>query len=100
MLCDSVTCHLSTDPSFAFTESVLKKGASIRRSLRLNKKDKTAKVEQLQPVSEAPAAEKKEVEVEKVARGIRESYTLSEIPPTTHSGDVSYNSIVFLSFIR
>ncbi|XP_062325481.1 exocyst complex component 3-like protein 4 isoform X1 [Osmerus eperlanus] len=72
----------SPNPSYAFTDSLLKKADSLRRSFRFNKKDKTAKMEQLQPVTEASAAEKKEVEVEKAEKGIRESYTLPEIPPT------------------
>ncbi|XP_055721043.1 exocyst complex component 3-like protein 4 isoform X2 [Salvelinus fontinalis] len=68
-----------SDPS-AIGDSLLKKGASIRRSLRLvgNKKDKALKQEQLQPVTEITVDEKREKErVE-----IKESYILPEIPLT------------------
>ncbi|XP_055719351.1 exocyst complex component 3-like protein 4 [Salvelinus fontinalis] len=62
-------------------DSLLKKGASIRRSLRLvgNKKDKTLKQEPLQPVTEIMVEEKRERE-ESVE--IKESYILPEIPLT------------------
>ncbi|XP_041710918.1 exocyst complex component 3 isoform X1 [Coregonus clupeaformis] len=60
-------------------DSLLKKGASIRRSLRL-KKDKTLKQEQLQPVTEITLEEKREREMERVE--IKESYILPEIPLT------------------
>ncbi|XP_038865557.1 exocyst complex component 3-like isoform X4 [Salvelinus namaycush] len=62
-------------------DSLLKKGASIRRSLRLvgNKKDKTLKQEPLQPVTEITVEEKRERE-ESVE--IKESYILPEIPLT------------------
>ncbi|XP_031684721.1 exocyst complex component 3-like isoform X2 [Oncorhynchus kisutch] len=66
-----------SDPS-TIGDSLLKKGASIRRSLRLvgNKKDKTLKQETLQSVTEITVEEKREKKKEE----INESYILPEIP--------------------
>nr|XP_046165486.1 exocyst complex component 3-like protein 4 isoform X1 [Oncorhynchus gorbuscha]XP_046165487.1 exocyst complex component 3-like protein 4 isoform X1 [Oncorhynchus gorbuscha]XP_046165490.1 exocyst complex component 3-like protein 4 isoform X1 [Oncorhynchus gorbuscha] len=73
----------SPDPS-TIGDSLLKKGASIRRSLRLagNKKDKTLKQEPLQSVTEITVEEKREKKKEE----INESYILPEIPLIPPSG--------------
>ncbi|XP_071368457.1 exocyst complex component 3-like protein 4 [Centroberyx affinis] len=65
-----------SDPTFG--DQILKRGASIRRSLGLGKKDKE---KTLVPVSEVPVEEKKEEE-EPVWEEIEESYALPEIPLT------------------
>ncbi|KAM4625531.1 exocyst complex component 3-like protein 4 isoform 1-T3 [Polymixia lowei] len=71
-----------SDPTAAFGDSLMKKGASLRRSLRDWSKvnQKTPKQESLIPVSEVTVEEKKEEEIE--WEEIEESYTLPEIPPT------------------
>lgn len=76
----------------------MKKGASIRRSLRLvgNKKDKTLKQEPLQSVTEIRVEEKREREEEREREEsveIKESYTLPEIPLTPLSGEAHRPSL-------
>uniref|UniRef100_UPI003AAF94E1 exocyst complex component 3-like protein 4 n=1 Tax=Centroberyx gerrardi TaxID=166262 RepID=UPI003AAF94E1 len=61
-----------SDPTFG--DSFLKRGASIRRSLGLSKKDKEKTL--------VPVEEKKEEEPEPVWEEIEESYALPEIPLT------------------
>lgn len=93
-------CFLSSDPNIGgFGDSLMKKGASIRRSLRLGSKkdkdkDKTCKQEPLGPVLEGSAEEKKEEKEEEdvVWEEIEEAYTLPEIPHTPLSGSVSITS--------
>uniref|UniRef100_A0A4W5QDZ5 Exocyst complex component 3-like protein 4 n=1 Tax=Hucho hucho TaxID=62062 RepID=A0A4W5QDZ5_9TELE len=67
-------------------DSLLKKGASIRQSLRLvgNKEDKTLKKVTLQSLTEITVEEKseREQEWEKKKEEINESYILPEIPLT------------------
>ncbi|CAB1331009.1 unnamed protein product [Coregonus sp. 'balchen'] len=72
----------SHSDSSAIGDSLLKKGASIRRSLRLvgNKKDKTLKQVRLPSVTEITVEEKREREKESIE--IKESYILPEIPLT------------------
>ncbi|XP_056152070.1 exocyst complex component 3-like protein 4 isoform X2 [Lampris incognitus] len=70
-----------SEPSMALSDSFMKRGASIRRSLRLiSKKDKPANQEVLLTVSEVIAEDKK-VEDAKMEE-IDESYVLPEIPLT------------------
>lgn len=74
-----------------FGESLMKKVASGRRSLKLvTKKDKnkSCKQEPLVPVSEASAEEKKGEKEEEVVEleEIEEAYELPEIPHTPLSG--------------
>ncbi|XP_070776536.1 exocyst complex component 3-like protein 4 [Enoplosus armatus] len=79
-----------TDPNMGgFGDSLIRTGASIRRSLKFgtNKdKDKTCRQEPLIPVSEGSAEKRKEEieeeEEEVVQEEIEESYTLPEIPHT------------------
>ncbi|XP_041703776.1 exocyst complex component 3-like protein 4 isoform X2 [Coregonus clupeaformis] len=72
----------SHSDSSAIGDSLLKKGASIRRSLRLvgNKKDKILKQVRLPSVTEITVEEKREREKESIE--IKESYILPEIPLT------------------
>ncbi|XP_068574097.1 exocyst complex component 3-like protein 4 isoform X2 [Cebidichthys violaceus] len=75
-----------TDPNMAgFGDSLVKRGASIRRSLKFgSKKDKSCRPEALVSVSENPAEERKEhkeeEEEEEACEEMEESYTLQEIP--------------------
>ncbi|XP_074517111.1 exocyst complex component 3-like protein 4 isoform X1 [Sebastes fasciatus] len=75
----------NTDPNMArFGDSIMKRGASLRRSLKfVTKKDKTGT---LVPVSEGAAEEtkeeKEEEEVAVVWEEMEESYTMPEIPHT------------------
>ncbi|XP_029316652.1 exocyst complex component 3-like protein 4 isoform X2 [Cottoperca gobio] len=80
-----------TDPNMSgFGDSLMKRGASIRRSLKFGgKKDKSGRQELLVPVSEGSAEERKEEkemdeeeEEEAVWEEMDESYTLPEIPNT------------------
>lgn len=85
-----------------FGESLIKKVASSRRSLRSSaKKDKnkSSKQKLLFPVSEATAEEKKEEkeeeEVEVELEEIEEAYMLPEIPHTPLSGTSFYTCGIF-----
>ncbi|KAM4723363.1 exocyst complex component 3-like protein 4 [Anableps anableps] len=75
-----------TDPNMSkLTDSLLKKGSSIRRSLRLpSKKDNDKAGRQDPPASEVlpEMTEEKETEMEEVSEEIEELYTLPEIPHT------------------
>lgn len=86
-----------------FGDSLMKRGASIRRSLKLGtKKDKTCKQEPLGPVSEGSVEEKeeKEEEEEVVWEEVEEAYTLPEIPQTPLSGTVSLICVFLPYFPR
>ncbi|XP_068456290.1 exocyst complex component 3-like protein 4 [Clinocottus analis] len=68
-----------------FGDSLMKRGASIRRSLKFgNKKDKAGKQEALVSVSEGPVEERKEQieeeQVEEEEEEMEEAYTLPELP--------------------
>ncbi|KAJ8341359.1 hypothetical protein SKAU_G00336500 [Synaphobranchus kaupii] len=70
-----------SDASAIMGDRFLKKGAAIRRSLRLgNKKDKPTKQDQLLPVNETQSEEK--LESVKVKVEVGEAYSLPEIPFT------------------
>ncbi|XP_045572795.1 exocyst complex component 3-like protein 4 isoform X3 [Salmo salar] len=85
-----VASPLKSPDSSTIGDSLLKKGASIRRSLRFvrNKKDKTLKQEPLQSVTEITVEEKREREREreKKKEEVNESYILPEIPLIPPSG--------------
>lgn len=77
---------------------MLKRGASIRRSLGFGPKKikaKTCRQEALIPVNECLTEEKKEVG-EEVCEEMEESYTLPKIPHTPLSGRVSEIIFAFL----
>ncbi|KAG7466291.1 hypothetical protein MATL_G00163250 [Megalops atlanticus] len=65
-----------SDPTAAVGDVLIKSGEVIRRSFRLNKKEKVPKQEPLQPVSEVVS----EQSLEKA--GVEETYTIPEIPLT------------------
>ncbi|XP_031729059.1 exocyst complex component 3-like protein 4 isoform X3 [Anarrhichthys ocellatus] len=76
-----------TDPNMAgFGDTLMKTGASIRRSLKFgSKKDKTCRPEALVSLCEGSADERKEhkeEEEEEACEEMEESYTLLEIPHT------------------
>ncbi len=84
-----------------FSDSLMKRGASIRRSLTFRtKKVKNCIPESLVSVSEGPAEEKneeKKEEEEVVREEIEEAYTLPEIPHTPLSGTVSVTCFLFFT---
>jgi len=96
-----VTVSFSSDPNMSFGDSLLKRGASIRRNLTFsNKKDKTGRQEAMGYVSEGPAEEgkeqKEEVEEEAEEEEMEEAYMLPDLPHTPLSGtssSFSYQSV-------
>ncbi|XP_034531588.1 exocyst complex component 3-like protein 4 [Notolabrus celidotus] len=76
-----------TEPNMTKRDSLLKRGSSIRRSLRLGMvkdKDKTCRPEPLGPVSEGSVEERQEEEEEmkEEFEEMEEEYTLPELPHT------------------
>ncbi|XP_070698445.1 exocyst complex component 3-like protein 4 [Pempheris klunzingeri] len=74
-----------TDPNMARFDTIMRKGASFRQSLRLgsNKKNKTCREEALVLSEEKKEGkEEEEEEEEEVCEEVEESYTLPELPHT------------------
>ncbi|XP_049595936.1 exocyst complex component 3-like protein 4 isoform X2 [Syngnathus scovelli] len=70
-----------TEPSMARLDSLLKKGASIRRSLRFSSKKDKRQDAFLAVQEEAVAKEENEEEEEETCEEMEETYTLPELPP-------------------
>ncbi|XP_034715017.1 exocyst complex component 3-like protein 4 [Etheostoma cragini] len=75
--------HSKTDPNMAgFGDSIMKKGASFRRSLKFKKSNKPEAVVLVSEGSLEERKEEKEEEEEEVLEELDELYTLPEIPHT------------------
>lgn len=84
---ETVCCPFSDPNMSKLSDSLLKKGASIRRSLRFNsKKDNNKAGRQDLPVTETETTGEKEIEEEQMLEEIEELYMLPEIPHTPLSG--------------
>ncbi|KAJ8290354.1 hypothetical protein GJAV_G00011780 [Gymnothorax javanicus] len=76
-----VVSRTQSDPTAMLGDTLLKKGAAFRNSLRLRgKKEKAIKPEQLKPVTETHSEEK--LESVTMRAGVQEDYCLPEIPIT------------------